>query len=309
MAAIGICTVTANQPGDNTYSAAGTVTRSFMVSGSLPSYPRRLANLSTRVRVGVGEDVAIAGFVIGGSSVKQVILRARGPSLVPFGITNPLADPVLRVYLGTSLLAFNDNWQADNDRADLIQEIGFAPTDARESALLLTLPPGAYTAVMGSAGSAGGVGIVEVWEVDNVASPLVNISTRGQVADGEDVMIAGMIIHGPPGTKLSMGINVAGPSLSQYGILTPLRDPFLTVVRASDGFIVGENDDWLVSPSGCEILAIGVNPKDRKEPAIVANLDAGAYTAIVRGVGGAGIGLVGVFDANALPYTGLFCSF
>jgi hypothetical protein len=125
-----------------------------------PAVP--LANISTRGRVLTGNDVMIGGFIIQGDAPQTVVVRARGPSLAPFGITEPLADPVLQLYAGQSVIAANDDWGTAANAAQ-IQASGFAPADPRESAILVTLPPGAYTAIVTGAGGGTGVAIVEVF--------------------------------------------------------------------------------------------------------------------------------------------------
>jgi hypothetical protein len=121
-----------------------------------------LANISTRGQVLTGNDVMIGGFVIQGDTPQTVVVRARGPSLAPFGISNFLANPVLQLFSGQTQIALNDNWQQAANAAD-IQARGFAPTNAFESAILVTLTPGAYTAIVTGAGGTTGVGIVEVF--------------------------------------------------------------------------------------------------------------------------------------------------
>lgn len=122
----------------------------------------RLANLSTRGDVGAGDKLLIAGFVVQGNGPQTVLVRARGPSLGAFGVSGALADPVLQLFAGQSLLATNDDWAAGPD-ASTIQSRGYAPADARESAVLVTLNPGAYTAVVSGKNGTTGVAIVEVF--------------------------------------------------------------------------------------------------------------------------------------------------
>ena len=259
------------------------------------SNPPRLANISTRGQVLTGNDVMIAGFIVGGSASKTIVITAAGPSLANFGITNPLANPTLTLVRSSdnAVIATNDDWQSAGNAAQ-IQASGFAPSNTLEPAIMLTLAPGAYTAIVQGVGGGTGVGLVGVYEVDHPEVPLINISTRGQVLTGNDVMIAGFIIQGSgPQTVV---ITVAGPSLANYGISNPLQNPTLTLVRSSDQSVIATNDNWQSAANAAQIQASGFAPANTLEPAIMMTLAPGAYTAIVEGVGGGtGVGLVGVF--------------
>jgi hypothetical protein len=173
----GACTLTLN--------AAATVTATFS------SNPPRLANISTRMQVLTGDNVLIGGFIIGGPAPKTVVVRARGPSLTALGVPGALANPVLNLYSGQTVIASNDDFGTAPNAAQL-QASGFAPSNALESAILVTLNPGPYTAIVSGAGGATGVGIIEVFEVDEFTTPLINIATRGQVltADNDRAAIA-----------------------------------------------------------------------------------------------------------------------
>ncbi|HET9579015.1 MAG TPA: DUF11 domain-containing protein [Usitatibacter sp.] len=260
--------------------------------------PASVSALSTRMQVLTGDDVLIGGFVIGGTVPKTVAIRARGPSLAPLGIDNPLADPTLTVVRASdqAVIAINDDWGTDAN-ATALAASGFAPGDSRESAVLMTLSPGAYTAVVSSARGANGVGMVEVYEVDHPEAPLVGLSTRGQVLRGNDVMIGGFIVQGArPQTVVVRG---RGPSLAANGIANTLPDPILQLVRASDNTVIATNDDWASAANAAQLSASGFAPGHEKEAAVLITLDPGAYTAILSGVADAtGVGIVEVF---ALP--------
>ena len=260
-----------------------------------PPNPPRLGNISTRMQVLTGNDVMIGGFVIGGSEPKTVVVRARGPSLVPFGITNALANPTLQLVRSSDQapIGFNDDWQADFNAAG-ISASGFAPSNPLESAILMTLAPGAYTAIVRGSGGGTGVGIVEVFEVDALTAPLVNISTRGQVLTGNDVMIGGFVIQGAgPQTVV---VRARGPSLIPFGITNALANPRLQLVRSSDQVTVATNDDWALALDAAAIAASGFAPSNPLEAAILVTLNPGAYTAIVTGVGNStGVGIIEVF--------------
>jgi hypothetical protein len=261
----------------------------------------RLFNLSTRSQVLTGDDVMIAGFIVGGTQAKRYVVNVAGPSLSSFGVSSPLANPTLTLVRSSdhSIVKTNDDWQtqsvADDVRA--IKASGFKPNHARESAIIAALDPGAYTAIVQGAGGTTGVGLVGVFEVDGIDASLINISTRGQVKTGDDVMIAGFIVRGSAPQKVV--ISVAGPSLANFGIGDGLQNPTLTLVRSSDNTVIAANDDWQVQAHAADVAAIeasGLKPNHASEPAIIAALPPGAYTAIVQGAGGGtGVGLVGVF--------------
>jgi hypothetical protein len=254
----------------------------------------RLSNLSTRMQVLTGNDVMIGGFVIGGSTAKTVVVRARGPSLAAFGIANALANPALQLVRSSdqATLATNDDWGSASN-AGAIGGSGFAPSNAKESAILITLAPGAYTAIVSGVGGTG-VGIVEVFEVDHPEAPLANLSTRGQVLTGNDVMIGGFVIQGTgPQTVV---VRARGPSLVPFGIANALQNPSLQLVRSSDQALMAANDNWGSDVNAGAIAASGFAPSNSLESAILITLDPGAYTAIVTGAGGTtGVGIVEVF--------------
>jgi hypothetical protein len=282
-----------------TMDAAKAVTATFHHDN-----PPRLVNISARMQVLGGNDRMIAGFVIGGSSSKTVVINVAGPSLNAFGL-NGVADPTLTLVRSSdqSVVATNDDWQTQATPSNVaaIQATGFQPNNPKEPAIIATLPPGGYTAIVEGVGGGTGTGLVGVFEVDRIDVPLINISTRGQVLTNNDVMIAGFIVQGDGPQRVV--INVAGPSLNAFG-LAGLTNPTLTLVRASDNTIIATNDDWESQESPRDLSAIqasGFQPSNASEPAISATLPPGAYTAIVQGVGGGtGIGLVGVFMDSAI---------
>ena len=253
--------------------------------------PPRLSNISTRMQVLTGNDVLIGGFIVGGTQPKTVVVRARGPSLAAAGVPNALANPRLDLYSGQTVIASNDDWGGAANAA-AIQSSGFAPANAQEAAILLTLGPGAYTAIVSGVGNATGVGIIEVFEVDRPEAPLTNISTRGQVLTGGDVMIGGFVVQGT--TPQTVIVRARGPSLASAGIANFLANPFLQLFSGQTQIAV--NDDWQVSTSAAAIQAAGFAPADSREAAILITLNPGAYTAIVTGVSsGTGVGIIEVF--------------
>jgi hypothetical protein len=263
-----------------------------------------LRNLSTRGFVGTGDDVMIGGFVVQGSQPATLILRAIGLSLSAGGISGALVDPMITVYdSNQNQIATNDDWFISAD-AETIASFHLDPPNSRESALYLTLQPGAYTAVVQSFSDAQsppttGVGLFELYDLSTSVGRAGNISTRGQVLGGDNVLIGGMIIGGIE-TKTVI-VRAIGPSLGGAGIANPLSNPMLELFDGN-GAIVQSNDDWQQSLDAQTITEAGLAPMDSKESALYATLNPGAYTAIVEGVDGAtGVGLVEVYDTSPVP--------
>ena len=250
-----------------------------------------LLNISTRLRVGTGENALIGGFIVTGNEPKKVIIRAIGPSLASQGVAGVLQDPTLELIDGAGTpIVSNDNWRSDQEAE--IEATTIPPGNDAESAIVATLAPGAYTAVMRGAGESTGVGLVEVYDLAGAAdSELANISSRGFVQTGEDVMIGGFIVGA--GTRVI--VRAIGPSLGNQGVAGALQDPTLQLVDAN-GTEVRANDNWK-SDQQAEIEATGVPPNNDAESALVAALPAGNYTAVVRGTGETtGVGLVEVYN-------------
>jgi len=256
-----------------------------------------VANISTRMQVLTGNDVLIGGFVIGGSATKRVAIVATGPSLTAFGITDPLANPRITLVRSSdqAVIATNDDWQSAANAAQLTAS-GFAPSNALEAAILADLAPGAYTAIVEGVGGTG-VAVVGIYEVNNPQTPLINISTRGRVLTGNDVMIGGFVIGGS--NPQTVAIVATGPSLAAFGIASPLANPKVTVVRSSDQSVVATNDDWQAGTDAAQLQAAGFAPSNPLEAGLLLTLPPGAYTAIVEGVGGTtGVAVVGVYAVN-----------
>ena len=238
----------------------------------------------------------IGGFIVTGNDPKRVVIRGIGPSLENAGIPNFLPDPVLRLFGSNgSQFAVNDNW-GDTQATDL-QATGLAPLHSFESAIVATLAPGAYTAIVSGKNGATGVGLVEVYDVNQTSnSKLANISTRGVVKTGDNVMIGGFILGGSSAMPGRVVVRAIGPSLGQAGVAGSLADPQLTLVN-SNGEALASNDNWPDNPAqAAQLQALGLFPQNLAESAIVATLPPGAYTAIVAGKsGGNGIGLIEVY--------------
>jgi hypothetical protein len=224
-----------------------------------------------------------------------VILRAIGPSLVASGIAGALANPVIELHNSAgALVTWNDNWQQSAQAAEITSS-GVAPSNSLESAILLTLAPGSYTAIVRGVNNTTGIAMIEGYELGANGSRLVNISTRGRVGSGSDVLIGGFIIQGS-GAKRVL-IRAGGPSLGS-AVKNALANPYLEL-HNSAGNLVASNDNWASSPSAAQISATGIPPTRAEESAIIATLAPGNYTAIVRGVNNTmGVGLVEMYDLD-----------
>ena len=278
----------------NTYTTNAITANCTVAAAFALANPARLFNISTRGPVNTGDNVMIGGFIISGSAPKSVLIRARGPSLAQFGVPNVLANPQLQLFRGQTSIGFNDNW-GDVPNPAAIQATGFAPESPQESAILATLAPGGYTAIVSGVGNTTGIAIVEVFEVGEATTGLLNISTRGPVQTGDHVMIGGFIIAGDgPQTVV---IRARGPSLSQFGVPGVLANPLLQIFQGQTP--VASNDNWVDAPNKAAIEASTFAPENANESAILVTLQPGGYTAIVTGVGGGtGVAIVEVFKAN-----------
>jgi len=335
----------------NTVAVAGNESESTTVNNSASAAANvgdvsRLVNISTRAPVQTGDNVMIGGFYLGGNLPKQLLIRARGPSLgaPPFNNAGVLNNPVIQLYSGATVIAQNDNWsnfdamclspcvsnvQVTNISAPNMTpcqpnpgQTGAPPNCANESALLVTLPPGGYTAIVSGFGGTSGIGLVEVFDIDVATQPkLVNISTRARVLTGDGVMIGGFWIAGGAESKTIL-MRARGPSLGAAPFNNPgvLANP--TVELYSGSTVIAQNDDWQTqtcSPNGplsvcgdnTQIIATGLDPCQPNpgqpvappncgsESALLVTLSPGGYTMIVRGVGGgAGLGLVEIFEVS-----------
>jgi hypothetical protein len=262
-------------------------------------YPVRALNLSTRMRVGTGDSAAIAGFIIDGRT--RIVLRGLGPSLEINGVPNVLADPVLELH-GPAGVLTNDNWRDDPEALPL-QSSNLAPFYEQEAATLLSLEAGNYTAILRGKNDTSGAALVEIYNFGRIPYvPLKNISTRGLVGTGNDVVIAGFILSGewrtPPATDPGrIVIRGLGPILALYDIPNALADPTLEL-RDSNGALLIANNNWQDDPAqAAELSAAHFAPLFPEDAAMAITLPAGAYTAILAGLnGGTGVGLVEVYD-------------
>lgn len=290
-----------------TATVAGSLTvgnqvTSFAGVSAVVTRTDRMINLSSRVRLAGPSAVLITGFVIGGTDAKQVAVRGVGPTLSSFGVTGAMADPVLRIYSGSTLVAENDNWSAV-DAATFARLGAFAlPPGSKDAAVVLTLKPGAYTAQV--SGSAAGVALAEIYDASTNPGVdyqrLVNISSRGEVTAGDGLLIGGFVVTGnSPKQLLIRGI---GPSLGAFGVSGVLADPRLRVYR--DGGILAENDNWSVIPADATSIAdagrrVGAFALQNgsKDAAVIVTLSPGAYTAqVMSNDGSPGTALIEIYE-------------
>jgi uncharacterized repeat protein (TIGR03803 family) len=255
-------------------------------------YPLKLGNISTRINVGTGNNVMIGGFIITGNDPKTVIVRGLGPSL---GIAGQLENPTLELHDSSGqLIDSNDDWQNGPD-AQAVMNSGIPPSNPKEAAIVRTLNPGAYTAIVAGAGGRTGVGLVEVYDLSTLSvGKLANISTRGVAETGDNVIIVGIIVLGESPAKAA--IRAIGPSLATFGVQGTLQDPSLEL-HDGNGAIIGTNDDWQSGQNLAELQNEGLAPADPRESAILQPFSPGQYTAIVRSKDNtSGVALVEVYN-------------
>jgi hypothetical protein len=234
--------------------------------------------------------VLIAGFIVTGTQPKKVLLRGIGPTLP---VIANLADPTLELHAPSGrVMRTNDNWR-DTQPED-VQATTIPPSDDHESAMVESLTPHAYTVILAGRGATSGVGLVEAYDLDpKVDSKFANISTRGFVGRGDDVLIGGTIIVGSGST--SVLFRAIGPSLAN--VPNPLHDPMLEL-HDSHGTKIATNDNWQ-DTQAAEIKATTIPPANLREAAILRRLTPGAYTAVVRGKDDrTGVALIEAYQLN-----------
>lgn len=249
-----------------------------------------LLNISTRLQVGTGDNILIGGFILTGPGNKTVMLRAIGPSLSGI-IPGAMQNPTLELRDGAAtIIGTNDNWKVTNvggvitgNQFFAIKSSGIAPTNDNEAAIIATLPPGNYTAVLRGFNDSTGIAVVEGYDLSHAIAKFGNISTRGFVQTGDGAMIAGFITGNQ---TTNVVVRAIGPSLDVFGVPTPLANPTLEL-RDSNGSLLDSNDDWKTRPDGSSqqaaIQGTGLAPSNDLESAIVRTVPPGAYTGIVRG--------------------------
>jgi hypothetical protein len=271
--------------------------------GSFEFAPGLVANVSTRLQVGMDDDALFEGFIIQGpaGSTKKIIVRALGPFLAGFGVADYLANPTLDIFQESNRIAMNDDWRTTQSggliTADQSTEIatgGFAPSNELESAIIANLAPGSYTAVVRGLGNTTGIGLVDAFDL-SASSPakVVNFATRGLVQPGDKLLTAGFIIQNG---SVRAVIRAIGPSLvgAPFNITNALPDTTLQL-RDQNGGLIQENDDWQTDQKA-ELEATGLQPTNSREAAIIRTIPPGQYSAQVRGKPEAtGVGVVEIY--------------
>ena len=292
----GSYSVTVSNSAGSVTSSAATLT--VQAPAQPPSVANRLINLSTRSLVGTGGDIQIAGFVIQGTAAKRVVIRANGPVLTQFGVSGALADPMLEVYSGQTVLFQNDDW--NSSLASDFAGVGAFPWTAgsKDAALSVSLQPGMYTVQVSGKNGGTGVALIEVYDADGgaAASKLINLSTRALVGTGGDIQIGGFVVQGDSPKKVV--IRASGPALGSYGVAGTLADPVLTLYSGQT--VAFQNDDWNAALA-VDFAAVGAFAwtVGSKDAALVVTLQPGMYTAQVSGKNGAtGVALIEVYEEN-----------
>lgn len=290
-----------------------------------------LINVATLATAGPGERSVIAGFTVEGSQAKPMLLRAAGPALAALGVRDALAAPVLELYSGAARLGVSVNWSAQANAAAISAAaaqagaFAFAPGSA-DAALLGTLSPGNYTAIVRSAVATGTV-LVEAYESSPTSDRLVNVSTRAYADNRGHPLVAGFVVRGAPGATKRVLVRVLGPSLARAPFNVPgaMNDPLMEI-RGAAGELLLLGDDWSTGAAGGaslandftplvryynekQIAATGLAPANRREPCLMADLPPGNYTvtvmpfenlaAAVPEVAQPGVALVEVFEIRA----------
>jgi len=308
-AAIGVAV---GKPGESnnafTIEQTAFVTANYRLQTQAPANAGALINVATRAWVGRDDQVLIGGFVVQGPLPKTVLVRAAGPALAGFGVAGALADPRLSIYRAASLVGENDQWWAQPREggaaevaatASRLGAFAFAG-GSLDAAAILTLPAGAYTAVIEGAGGGTGVALAEAYEVNRDSAKIINLATRGFADRSGREMHGGFFVQGAAGSTKRVLIRVLGPSLARapFGMSGVLDDPELELRNAA-GFPLVRNDDWSTGAEGGAsvendfrpfvftygekaVFATGHAPSNRREPCVMLDLPPGAYTVIVR---------------------------
>jgi hypothetical protein len=286
----------------------GVATQAILPDVILTSAPSstRLINISTRAQVGTGGNIMIPGFVISGNGTETLLIRGDGPSLTQYGVAGVLAQPSLSVINQATgaTVASNTGWGTNptpSQIASIAAQVGAFPfaSGSADSAVIVSLPAGAYTVKISGVGNTTGVALAEVYEVSSSGTRLINISTRAQVGTGSNIMIAGFVISGS-GTKQLL-VRDDGPSLTQYGVSGVLAQSSLSVLSGQT--VIASNTGWGTNANPSQITSIGATvgafsfAAGSADSAVVVNLSAGAYTAEVSGVNNTtGVALAEVYE-------------
>lgn len=265
-----------------------------------------LGNLSGRGAVGVGDDIIITGFALQGSGTKTLLIRGVGPALGQFGVHDVLATPTLTLVSDSGVIGSNTGWSTSPDAAAIaaasraVYAFELAEGSA-DSAMLVHLPAGSYTAQLAGVGDTTGNALVELYDVDDGGGTtrLGNISVRARVATGDSILIGGYVVSGNGPRQVL--VRAVGPGLARFGVHGLLADPHLGLFIGDAQ--VDENDDWCDSPDEVEIAAAASRvfafelAGGSCDSAMLLTLDPGSYTVQVSGAGGTGgVALIEIYD-------------
>ncbi len=277
--------------------ASSTLTITVNSSSGVPpsNASDRLLNLSSRAKL-PGSQVLIAGFVVTGTSTKQVLLRAVGPGLSSFGVQSVMASPELQLLSSSgSLINQNTGWGGSGSLSSVFAQVGafaLSPTSA-DAAVVANLAPGNYTIHVFDPSATGGVVLAEVYDASPApltdAQRLINLSARGTVSQGAGALIGGFVIGGS--TNKSVLIRGVGPGLAPFGVADAIPDPVLKVYDANDN-LIAQNGAWAIqssaSPYQTLTSATGISSADasvgafaltaQNDTALIADLPPGSYT-------------------------------
>lgn len=287
-----------------TGSVAGAINATMAGGGESALGLQRLVNISTRARVGSGDGIAIAGFVISGEESKPVLIRAVGPTLgaAPFNVPGVLTAPRLELFRGTTSLAVNSGIAANRAAIDAAgRQAGAFALDASgaDAAILTILAPGNYTAQVSGASGAAGIALIEVYDLSTTAAgqKMLNIATRASAGSGDNTLIAGFVV--PAGASKRILVRAVGPGLTPFGVTGVLAQPVLQLQSGST--VVAQNANWTTSADRDAITAgssqSGAFALSAGDSALIATIAPGNYTVLVTGVGAtSGIALVEVYE-------------
>lgn len=301
---------TVNTPAGNRYSGtyvdtagllSGTVTGKLNGSFVCRQTAARLSNLSSRALAGTGSNVLIAGFIVGGSGGKPVLIRAVGPTLNNFGVNGAMVDPELRLFRGSESIGYNDDWR-EASLATTAARVGAfpLPANSKDAALEATLQPGAYTVQVAPRTGSPGVSLIEIYDAGGTSDvKMTNLSVRGWVGTDGNVLISGLVVSGD--NRKRFLIRAVGPTLGLFGVGGVLADPKIEVLSGSD--VIRSNDDWNLGVSSGDVAAVTEQlgaftlVSGSKDAGLVVSLEPGAYTVRVTGAGSStGIVLLEIYE-------------
>ncbi len=294
-----------------TPQTAGNRVSVMLAAGDAGAPAQRLTGLATRARAGAGDGAAIVGFVISGDAPRPIVVRGVGPALVAFGVSTALTAPKLDLYRGAQLVATNTGWASSGNATSLaaafasVGMFALNPASA-DSALVITLAPGGYTAQISGVGGAEGNALVEIYDLapGNLAQRLSNLSTRAFAGRDPDTLIGGMTVAG--NVPKRMLVRAVGPGLAQFGVGGALLRPLLEVLDEQKR-VVAQNSNWSTSPNAAAITlasaeagAFPLAPAAANasaDAALLLNLAPGNYTVQVTGADGStGVALLEVYE-------------